>query len=146
MTKSLPAVTGGLQSYRDKVYWQIWWYVYLIICFYLAIICIPIKSHQSNQTHSMTWRTSFSCKYSSDFRNMTNSLPAVTGGLQSYRDKVYWHNSFNQMLILRYCKDILDHSNSRSLSTISPVQTSNLGKNCRLERNKLLTNVKINAL
>jgi hypothetical protein len=46
-------------------------------------------------------------------RNMTKSLSAVTGGLQSYRDKVYWHNSFNQMLILRYCKDILDHFNSR---------------------------------
>jgi hypothetical protein len=28
------------------------------------------------------------------------------------------------MWILRYCKDILDHFNSRSLSTISPVQTS----------------------
>ena len=58
--------------------------------------------------------------------NMTKSLSAVTGGLQSYCDKVNWHNSFKQMWILRYCKDILDHFNSRSLSTISPVQTSDV--------------------
>jgi len=57
------------------------------------------------------------------FINMDNILSAVTWRLQSYYDKVYWHNSFNQMWILKYCKDILDHFNSRSLSKIAPVQT-----------------------
>jgi hypothetical protein len=40
--------------------------MYLCIDF-IAVICIPIKSHQSNQTRSTTWRTLIGCKYSSYF-------------------------------------------------------------------------------
>ena len=40
--------------------------MYLCIDF-IAVICIPIKSHQSNQTCSTTWRTLIGCKYSSYF-------------------------------------------------------------------------------
>jgi hypothetical protein len=35
-------------------------------------------------------------------------LTAVKEGIQSYWDKVYACNSFNQMWILKYCKDLLD--------------------------------------
>jgi hypothetical protein len=41
-------------------------WMYLCIVF-IAVICITIKSHQSNQTHSTTWRTFIGCKYSSYF-------------------------------------------------------------------------------
>jgi hypothetical protein len=37
--------------------------MYLCIDF-IAVICITIKSHQSNQTCSTTWRTFICCKYS----------------------------------------------------------------------------------
>jgi hypothetical protein len=43
-------------------------WMYLCIVF-IAVICITIKSHQSNQTHSTTWRTFIGCKYSSYFKN-----------------------------------------------------------------------------
>jgi len=38
---------------------------YWCIFFYLVVICTTIKSHQSNQTRSTTWRTCLGCKYSS---------------------------------------------------------------------------------
>jgi hypothetical protein len=40
--------------------------MYLCIDF-IADICITIKSHQSNQTRSTTWRILIGCKYSSYF-------------------------------------------------------------------------------
>jgi hypothetical protein len=44
---------------------------------------------------------------------MADILTAVKEGIQSYWDKVYSCNSFNQMWILKYCKDLLDRFNSR---------------------------------
>ena len=41
-------------------------WMHLCIVF-IAVICIPIKSHQSNQTRSATWQILKSCKYSSYF-------------------------------------------------------------------------------
>ena len=41
-------------------------WLYLCIVF-IADICITIKSYQSNHTHSTTWQTLMSCKYSSYF-------------------------------------------------------------------------------
>jgi hypothetical protein len=38
--------------------------VLIYIC-YLTVICIPIKSHQSNQTRSTTLRSFINCEYSS---------------------------------------------------------------------------------
>jgi hypothetical protein len=37
----------------------------LIYIFYLTVICIPLKSHQSNQTRSTTLRSFIDCEYSS---------------------------------------------------------------------------------
>ena len=49
-----------------------WWlkygvskFVVLIYLFYVAVGWVSMKSHQSNQKPSATWRTSKSCKYSS---------------------------------------------------------------------------------
>jgi hypothetical protein len=42
------------------------------------------------------------------FLNMAHILSAVEKRLQSYCYKVYSHRSFNQMWILKYCKDILE--------------------------------------
>jgi hypothetical protein len=50
-----------LYSLCNYIEYQSFKYVF----FYLAAICIPIKSHQSNQTRSTTLRTLKSCKYSS---------------------------------------------------------------------------------
>ena len=89
----LSAVKGGLHSHCHSLYSQE--YDDLLYIEYQNFTIIHIeKSTCSTEELSI---------------NMTNSLSAVTGGLQSYCDKVYWHNSFNQMWILRYCKDILDH-------------------------------------
>jgi hypothetical protein len=37
----------------------------LIYIFYMTVICIPLKSHQSNQTRSTTLRSFIDCEYSS---------------------------------------------------------------------------------
>jgi hypothetical protein len=37
----------------------------LIYIFYLTVICIPLKSHQSNQTRSTKLRSFIDCEYSS---------------------------------------------------------------------------------
>jgi hypothetical protein len=52
-------------NYTQLSHFQI--LLYLLICFYLAVYWVPIKSHQSNQTHSTNWPTLLICKYSSDF-------------------------------------------------------------------------------
>ena len=40
---------------------------YWCIFFYLTVICIPIKSHQSNQIYSTTLQSFIGCEYSSYF-------------------------------------------------------------------------------
>ena len=47
---------------------------------------------------------------------MANILSAVTGGLQSYCDKVYSCSNFNQVWILKYREDLLNSFNSRFYS------------------------------
>jgi hypothetical protein len=49
---------------------------------------------------------------------MANILTAVKEGIQSYWEKVYSCNIFNQMWILKYCKDLLDRFNSLKMSAI----------------------------
>ena len=56
-----------LLKYTNTRYQSFKYWLYLLISFYLAAICITIKSHQSNQTRSTTWRTFMICKYSSYF-------------------------------------------------------------------------------
>ena len=46
-------------------------WMYLCIVF-IAVICFTIKSHQSNQTRSTTWRILIGCKDSSYFIPCTN--------------------------------------------------------------------------
>ena len=48
-------------EYQSFTYWCKLFY------FYFTVICIPIKSHQSNQTRSTTLRRFISCQYSSYF-------------------------------------------------------------------------------
>jgi len=38
-------------------------------------------------------------------------LTAIKEAIQSYWDKVYSRSSFNNMWILKYCKDVLDNLN-----------------------------------
>ena len=42
---------------------DLFWMYFCIV--FIAVICIPIKSQQSNQTRSATWQILRSCKYSS---------------------------------------------------------------------------------
>jgi len=42
-------------------------YKYWCVFFYFTVICLTIKSHQSKQTRSATWRVLISCKYYSYF-------------------------------------------------------------------------------
>ena len=58
-------------------------WMYLCIVF-IAVICIPIKSHQSNQTRSTTW-TFIGCKYSSYFIPFCNLQNMYMYNLSSLR-------------------------------------------------------------
>ena len=50
----------NLIEYQSFTYW-------CILVFYLTVICIPIKSHRSNQTRSTTLQRFIGCQYSSYF-------------------------------------------------------------------------------
>ena len=78
--------------------------------------------------------------------DMDNILSAVKGGLQSYCDKVYSPSSFNQMWILKYCKDLMNSFNFRYLicpkkkNDFSRVQTISLENvSTRLNKSSIST-------
>ena len=54
---------------------------------------------------------------------LTSILSAVKDGLQSYCDTCYSRNGVNQMWILKNSKDLLDHIQSRSLSSCKSIKT-----------------------
>ena len=69
-------------------------WIYLCIVF-IAVICIPIKSHQSNQTRSTTWQILKSCKYSSyfiPFCNLQNMYIYDLSSLRTIYTK-YWNST-----------------------------------------------------
>jgi hypothetical protein len=69
-------------------------WMYLCI-FFIAVIWIIIKSHQSNPTRSTTWRTFISCKYSSyfiPFCNLQNMYMYNLFRLRTIYTK-YWNST-----------------------------------------------------
>jgi hypothetical protein len=69
-------------------------WMYLCIVF-IVIICITIKSHQSNPTRSTTWRTFITCKYSSyfiPFCNLQNMYMYNLFRLRTIYTK-YWNST-----------------------------------------------------
>ena len=62
--------------------------------------------------NTSTGASTFSRKWL--FLEVADILTAVKEAIQSYGGKVYSRSSFNNMWILKYCKDVLDNLNSLS--------------------------------
>jgi hypothetical protein len=73
-----------LYSFCNYIEHQSFKYVF----FYLAAICNPIKSHQSNQTRSTTLRTLKSCKYSSYFIPFCTCISIVYVVLEQFTPNI----------------------------------------------------------
>jgi hypothetical protein len=83
--------------------------MYLCIVF-IAVICIPIKSHQSNQICSTTWPSFIGCKYSSYFIPFCNLQSMYMYNLSRLRTiyTKYW-NSTTKYLQLIKLRQVVEH-------------------------------------
>ena len=87
-----------------------------IFCLRKTMMTLLVYIESQNITWIHIEKGVSTCPTKELFINMANILSAVKEGLQSYCNKVYSHRSFNQMLILKYRKDILESLNSRFYS------------------------------